>query len=103
MTFNLFTIWKNQEFLLLYIFEDSQNRVLMQRKVNIFAQIIQFISGPIIQCFTNYPILTQIVFKMIDEWNSLSESITFMLEVSYSHYYCGNDLVNQSLLQLNLF
>ena len=74
---------KNDDLFLLYIYENSENRVLMQRRVNIFAQIIKFISGPVIHCFTSYVSLTQIVYKMIDEWNELSESITFMLEVSF--------------------
>ncbi|CAG2121598.1 unnamed protein product, partial [Medioppia subpectinata] len=44
---------KSQEFFLLYIYKESEDKVLMQRRVDIFAQIIKFIFGPLIHCLAN--------------------------------------------------
>jgi len=54
----------------------------MQRKVDIFAQIIQFIFGPTIQVMKTNDYLVKTAFDMIEKWQQLSESMTFMLEVS---------------------
>ncbi len=53
----------------------------MQRKVDVFAQIMQFIFGPVMEAIKTNHYLVKIAFDMIEKWKQLSESITFMLEV----------------------
>ncbi len=73
---------KRQEFFFLYIFGDTEKEILMQRKVDIFAQIMQFIFGPVMEAIKTNHYLVEIAFDMIEKWKQLSENITFMLEVS---------------------
>lgn len=69
-------------FIFLYIYGDyKEKQIFMQRKVQLFASIMLMVFGDGLQTLKTNSSLTQLASNILKSWESLSNDMTFLLEV----------------------